>query len=244
MVVELKEFVEKNIPEGRVLILSPHDDDAIIGCGGLLNTLKKRASVAVLTDGALGSADCCTREKETIIVRRREAGAAYKSLGVSDIEFFGFPDMCLNQYECWKTEQERPGTYQKAIHLLRRKMPTSVFIPSSSDFHPDHKATSRIGTASIIFSNSKIAFFKDTALSRPTSILAVWTYYVWSRKSDECVLNVSLSKEASTAKTQAISCFESQQKIVDELEGAGLMDTRIEKFLKEALQVPCFQNNI
>jgi len=228
----LEKFVLNEFPEGRVVFLSPHDDDAIIGCGGILSVLKERASVIILTDGALGSTSLNKGGNGLVKKRRREARAAYGSLGVIDVEFLGFPDLCLNNYECWRTEQGRTGAYQKLILLLRQKRPVSVFIPSELDFHPDHKATSRIGHAAVIFANSALSF---SARSGPKSaVTSVWEYYVWSAGRHGIVRRIRLGREASSAKEDALSEFESQKLTLEKLRKEGLLDFKAERIKKES----------
>ncbi len=84
----------------RVLVLAPHADDDVLGCGGLLAQLSaKGAAVRVLflTDSSGGSevtdnrADYATR-------RRHEAEQSLAVLGIDNIEFLDLPDGELEQY--------------------------------------------------------------------------------------------------------------------------------------------------
>lgn len=225
----LEEFVRKEMPEGQVVFLSPHDDDALIGCGGMLSALGERATVVIMTDGALGSTDL-NGGTGLVETRYREAKAAYERLGVIDVEFLDFPDLCLNNYECWKTEQGRAGAYQKVISLLREKQPVSVFIPSSFDFHPDHKATSRIGRAAVVFSSSDLSFSTG---SPKTGAINVWEYHVWSSAEEEGVIGLELGAEAANAKKEALARFESQRRTLEKLKGKGLLDFKVERIIKK-----------
>jgi LmbE family N-acetylglucosaminyl deacetylase len=226
----LEEFIRKEMPEGRVVFLSPHDDDAAIGCGGLLSRLKERSSVIVMTDGALGSTDL-KGEEELVKTRRNEAKAAYERIGVFDVEFLDFPDLCLNNYECWKTDGGRAGAYQKLIPLLRQKQPVCVFIPSAFDFHPDHKTTSRIGHAAAVFSNSYLSF---SGRAQTTPVLNVWEYHVWSKGNCEgMMVELKLGNEESLVKKEAIMRFESQRLILEQLARDGLLDFSVERIVKK-----------
>ena len=66
------------------LMISPHDDDAVLGAG-LLIQLAKRENVPVhiliVTDGSMGY--CIAEEKDTIAqTRRKESFECYQGLGV------------------------------------------------------------------------------------------------------------------------------------------------------------------
>ena len=50
---------------GRVVVVSPHDDDGNVGCGGLIQALPAPPLVVVVTDGRLGYQDAA--EKDTIV---------------------------------------------------------------------------------------------------------------------------------------------------------------------------------
>jgi hypothetical protein len=84
------------------LMISPHDDDAVLGAG-LLIQLAKRENVPVhimiVTDGSMGY--CSADEKDSIAeIRRKETLECYKTLGVpkSNIICLGFPDCQLASY--------------------------------------------------------------------------------------------------------------------------------------------------
>jgi len=81
----------------RVLVLAPHPDDDVVGCGG---TLRKHVQaeddvmVAYLTDGSRGSTDL--RESLHLVSRRKdEAQKAAAVLGIKKLKFLGFQDTKL-----------------------------------------------------------------------------------------------------------------------------------------------------
>jgi LmbE family N-acetylglucosaminyl deacetylase len=87
-VLNIQEVTEENLK--RVLILAPHQDDEVIGCGGLLKKLANQKSeihIGFLTDGAELS-----NPINSIVTRRDEAkklcdylGAEMRTLDVSNI---------------------------------------------------------------------------------------------------------------------------------------------------------------
>ena len=65
-----------------VAVISPHDDDGVIGCGGLINELYKNkidVHVIILTDGSLGYSDI-NQKSDIISTRKKESKKAYNSI--------------------------------------------------------------------------------------------------------------------------------------------------------------------
>jgi LmbE family N-acetylglucosaminyl deacetylase len=79
-----------------ILVISPHPDDDIIGCGGALAFLSRRNNrvIAVfLTSGERGTLDASAKSETIGAIRKREAAAAYKALGYeAELIWFGYPD--------------------------------------------------------------------------------------------------------------------------------------------------------
>src|ERR1043166_7647856 len=83
-------------PQGKkIVVLAPHMDDEVIGCGGTLcKHVRNGAEVIVvyMTDGRYGSTalqrlkgeERKRRERELIEVRKREARLAMETLGVKE----------------------------------------------------------------------------------------------------------------------------------------------------------------
>src|SRR5258708_17526572 len=116
-------FEPQDLRGERLLVLAPHPDDEVIGCGGLvaLHLREKRpVHVVVATDGAQAG-EASQRESES--------RTALALLGDATIEFLRFPDRELkNAYEL----------DLKLAAILRNWKPDLIAVPSPLEIHPDH----------------------------------------------------------------------------------------------------------
>ena len=113
-----------------VLVIAPHPDDEVLGCGGTIARLTDQGiPVTVLVVSAnlppLYPADVRGRVHQ-------EALAAHAVLGVTDSEFLDFPSVELSRMSV----AELTGGVQRVVDRLE---PATVFIPFP-DRHVDHRA--------------------------------------------------------------------------------------------------------
>jgi LmbE family N-acetylglucosaminyl deacetylase len=119
----------------RVLVVAPHPDDELAGCGGtLVRHLGSGARVTVMfvTDGRRSAAlglDPDTMAKE----RRREASLAAVILGISDVRWLGFPE---GHWQCNSLRKHLESCFHE-FH------PELIYAPSCIDFHPEHRKVAR-----------------------------------------------------------------------------------------------------
>jgi LmbE family N-acetylglucosaminyl deacetylase len=122
----------------NVLVISPHPDDEIIGCGGtLIKMIRQGSSVSVvqLTDGSNTSAFKGFSGPERHTIRLEEAKIVAKNIGFSELFFFKELDSFLT---CTKDNVE------KLSAILNRLQPKAIFVPFINDPHPDHRAANEI----------------------------------------------------------------------------------------------------
>ena len=137
-------------PAESWLFVSPHDDDIVLGAGLVFQVgIAKGAQVhaAIVTDGRMGY--CRIEQRESIAaIREGEAKKSFAMLGLSPerLHFLGYPDGRLT--ECCGAffangesgqAEESFGMQIAFARLLRQVRPTRVFLPTSSDLHPDHR---------------------------------------------------------------------------------------------------------
>ncbi|MEV0263825.1 PIG-L family deacetylase [Streptomyces sp. NPDC050617] len=117
----------------RVLALGAHPDDIELLCAGTLAHYAgqgARVTVAIFTDGALGSG--APTPAGTAALREAEARRAADVLG-AELVWLGLPDGFL-----YDTRETRTRT----VDVLRRARPDIVFA-----HHPDDQAASRLAAA-------------------------------------------------------------------------------------------------
>jgi LmbE family N-acetylglucosaminyl deacetylase len=204
------------------LMISPHDDDAVLGAG-LLIQLAKRENIPVyiliVTDGRMGY--CSEDEKDSISeIRRNESYECYQSLGVpkKNIIWLGFPDCRLNNYRGrGPANSKEPlaikgytGLQNAFTYHLRKIRPTQCFLPTWNDLHPDHR---------IIYEELLISLFHAAGNIWPeigtplSSVPYVHTYAFYCDFLEPPTLRMRTPKSYLEKKLKAISAFRSQKQI-------------------------------
>lgn len=136
-----------NVAGGRTLVLiAPHPDDEILGCGGYLAQRAEagwRVVIIVLTRGeklfSLGlGIHAQPSPDEVAALRREESRRAIACLGLSsaDLHFLDFPDQGL--------EDQADVVVRCLVPMLRASAPEEVLCTSACEGHPDHVAAARI----------------------------------------------------------------------------------------------------
>lgn len=128
----------------NVLVLAPHMDDEVIGCGGtvaLHADAGADVTVAYLTDGRFGHPEVYTTsgaEREQAQARlmprrKNEARLAQDVLGIMRICFLDAVDTQLGN---------DPNAARRLAELLHEIRPVRVYVPHFLEQHPDHRAAS------------------------------------------------------------------------------------------------------
>src|SRR5438128_3619117 len=108
-----------------ILVISPHPDDDIIGCGGALALLSGRDNrllVVYLTAGENGTFDPSLTTDAVRTIRKLEAAASYQTLGFPNAEllWFDYPDGELD----FAPQLE---IRRKLVSLIRHRRPDVIF---------------------------------------------------------------------------------------------------------------------
>lgn len=174
----------------KVLVLAPHPDDEVFGCGGALALYAERSTaihVHVLTDGA-GYAPAEARAAMHA-TRRSESEDALRQLGGGiEHSFASYKDRCLLQ---------ESGLIAHVLQLLERQCPQMVLAPSPWEIHPDHQATSRAALAAVLQWMARV----------PSSAPALMFYEIGSPLQTNMLVDIT---SVWALKEQAMRSFPSQ----------------------------------
>lgn len=118
----------------KVLVLAPHADDEILGCGG---TIAKHVAhgdevyVAVMSNAFVGAPELFSEEQIALV--RVEANAAHRMLKIKKTFWFDFPAPKLEQYPQYKIAKT-------ISELIKNTKANILYIPHKGDLHMDHGA--------------------------------------------------------------------------------------------------------
>jgi LmbE family N-acetylglucosaminyl deacetylase len=141
---------EQAQPVQRVLAIAAHPDDLDFGCAGTIATWTDAGldvSYCIVTNGDAGGFDPTVPRSAIAGIRQDEQRKAAALLGVTDVEFLGYPDGRL----VVSLELRRDIT-----RVIRRVRPDRVVVPSPQrdlrnvyGSHPDHLAAGEAGLCAI-----------------------------------------------------------------------------------------------
>lgn len=111
----------------RVLVIAPHNDDEILGCGGTIAKYAKNKHEVIVCEVTAGQLD-----DPMVQLQKREAKKSHEILGVSRTVFMDLPVVGLREMPT----KELNASFLKTIRELN---PEIVFIPHKGDMHIDHR---------------------------------------------------------------------------------------------------------
>lgn len=146
----------------RILVIAPHPDDEVFGCGGTLARLKVEGvsiTTIIVTDGALGgvpgddgaddglngisgmSDTSDTSDTSGLSsIRAEESRAAARRLGLDAPVFWNLPDRGVRYGEV---------LIARLMTAIREHRAELVLLPSPADWHPDHQALAFAGAEAV-----------------------------------------------------------------------------------------------
>lgn len=177
---------------GRTVIVAPHPDDEVIGCGGLIARLAAEGNaphVIVMTGGGGSHRGCCATPQEDIIAARRAlTRKALATLGVPEenLHELDFPDGGISA--------DSPET-GKLKALLGELRPETVLVPHWGEGWPDHVRTAEIVKSAV----------GATAASVYEYCVWMWYYNVWRGLDWRNARRLRLSPEEHALKLRAVA---------------------------------------
>ncbi len=180
----------RTLPRGPVVVVAPHPDDEVIGCGGAIAFHVARGDavhVVQVTGGEAGD----PKQRlggDLVALRLREAAAAAKLLGVTSLRGLSFRDGTL------APNAELIDALQTQVDQL---CPTLVYAPSLLECHPDHLATA-LATGRALARSPLLVRWLGYEVNHPTLASFLLDITPW----------IDLKREA-------LACFASQQRYND-----------------------------
>lgn len=193
--------VEQLVPEGhRAVIIAPHPDDEVLGCGGLLQglaALDRPIQLISVTDGSASHPGSRRWPVERLsVVRPQETAQALHRLGV--------PLHSLKWLRAGFTDGKVAAREAQLSGFIQRYLKPNdvVFTTWREDGHCDHEAVGRASAQAAL--NTGVTLYE----------LPVWTWH-WATPEDAQVpwhraRKIPLTCESVARKRHAIHAFASQ----------------------------------
>lgn len=183
---------------GRALVIAPHPDDEILGCGGTMARMVEEGldvQVAVVTTGRPPAF-----AEDGVAQVQAEMRKAHALIGVSRTHMLGLPAAALDTVPA----SELNGALARVVSEVR---PDTLFVPFLGDIHTDHQ---------LAFLGAMVAA-RPRNLDGPTRILAYETLsetnWYAAPLTSPFVPTVHVDIAATLEKKlAAFACFESQVK--------------------------------
>lgn len=166
----------------RILIVSPHTDDAEVSSGGTIARFLREGREVYIVVLSLAHADQSQRPAE-------ECHQAMKVLGIDRNHFE------VHNFPVRRLQDHRQEVLDTLLHAKFRFNPDLVVIPSLSDVHQDHHCVAEEG----------LRAFKNHA-----SILGF--SYPWNLLAFNTTCFVKFDEEDLSKKVAAVECYKSQKK--------------------------------
>lgn len=217
-------------------VMSPHDDDAIIGAGYAMLAAQKAGADVYVVIFCRGDAGYSTvAEKDTIeAVRVAETVDCYGRLGIpaDHILRLNYPDFSAISHWGWTLATGDAGDMPTLLRFFREKKVTRVMIPNHYHEHIDH-------VAAHLMSSFDVPQAGDACLvdhGDPHPVTSTLEYSVWAdldpedalvngRPSDLRANRILMVSPAVEEKIDyAIEAYVSQEKIIE-----GLVNSRKER---------------
>lgn len=169
----------------RILILSPHTDDAELGCGGtIVKLLGKRKKILWIVFSTAEESVPKNFPKNTI---KNEFLEVCKKLNLGDEQYM------IYNYGVRKLPDFRQEILEILVKLKKDFAPGLVIGPSLNDYHQDH----------LVVANEMIRAFKSS--SSIISYELPWNHVTFSNQ-----MFITLEKKHVTKKLELLSSYKSQ----------------------------------
>lgn len=223
----------------KVCVMSPHDDDAIIGAGYAIEASIRNGAEVFIFIFCRGNAGYSRPEQKEDIeeIRKLETINAYKRLGIrkENIKWFDISDFSALYSIGWHQPNSVEGSFRRVVKELRGLEISRVLVPNHYREHIDHLAVHLIGS-----------YFSPQAgdpilvdLNKPNTVKSVLEYSVWADLAPEDAMisgrNTGLranriliaTEDIEKKVSEGIMEFRSQGEII-----RGLVNSRAERRIR------------
>ncbi len=169
----------------RILIVSPHTDDAELGCGGTIIKLKEKNKKILLA--VFSTAEDSVPENMPKDTLRKEFLAVTEKLNLSKDDFI------IENYRVRRLNEKRQDVLETLVKIRNDFNPDLVIGPSLNDYHQDHQ----------VLANEMLRAYKGS--SSIISYELPWNHVTFSNQ-----MFVKLKKRHLNEKMTLLNCYHSQ----------------------------------
>lgn len=121
------------VAPGTALIVAPHPDDEVLGCGGAIIRHVRQGDTVRVVIVTNGDFPVCGSQNsaEYAECRIQEALRAAEILQYGKPVFLGYPDRGLHPDE---------QLIERLLRIIQDCAPLNIYLPSETEIHPDHRA--------------------------------------------------------------------------------------------------------
>lgn len=190
---------------GKTVIVAPHPDDEVIGCGGLIARLvsqKNIPDIIVMTGGEGSHLNCCDLTRQDIVVNRRKlTREALGELGVpvDKIHELNYNDRGIADINREETDKLR--------ELIKKLEPEVIFVPHWGEGWKDHINTANIIKKIIHSNNSNNSYISPNSLTLYEYCVWMWYYNIWKGLDWKNAYMLKLSDRELHEKLKAMECY-------------------------------------
>ncbi len=127
----------------RTLVIGPHADDELFGCGGTLLRRRSEGHVVgwiLMTDLSIDDGF----SEQNIIKRKEQIDIVRSRLGINESNFFN-----LNYRPAYLDVEPLGNLVERLSNVVREFQPNEVLVPYFGDVHSDHRVTFEAASTSV-----------------------------------------------------------------------------------------------
>ena len=173
----------------RVLLVTPHPDDAEGGCGGTVaRWIKDGAEVnyVLCTNGDKGSSDPEMTPERLAIIREKEQLEAAQVLGVKEVEFLRHPDGAL---------EDNLEFCGEVVRAIRKYRPDVVMCldpyRDRGHSHRDHRASGQVTVDAVCTYAWRRLYFPEHITNDGLQPHVVREIYLWGSEEPDTFVDIS-----------------------------------------------------